>query len=164
MPLELIGSSWSVKKCQKGFVRCSISPETAASKNYASLQCLNSCLSVTGAAKEAENDAAPGRNLHGIDESSQKFQQLEDKRPFLPMEEEEEEEETAVNIPPEDEEATFSDNREAEDGYGSERGLPLADPFGAADAGESAKGDTAPGNLLQFGCFVILLLKRSMAE
>lgn len=79
------------------------------------------------------------------------------------MEEEAEEEETAVNIPPEDE-ATFSDNREAEDGYGSERGLPLADPFGAADAGESAKGDTAPGNLLQFGCFVILLLKTSMAE
>uniref|UniRef100_A0A669P460 Transport and Golgi organization protein 1 homolog n=1 Tax=Phasianus colchicus TaxID=9054 RepID=A0A669P460_PHACC len=74
---------------------------------------------------------APIRNLHGIDESNQKFQQLEDKRPFLPMEEEEEEEEekeeeeTAVNIPPEDEEATFSDNREAADGYNSERGLLL---------------------------------------
>ncbi|XP_031452062.1 transport and Golgi organization protein 1 homolog isoform X2 [Phasianus colchicus] len=107
-------------------------------------------LHAQGAAKEAEYTTAPIRNLHGIDESNQKFQQLEDKRPFLPMEEEEEEEEekeeeeTAVNIPPEDEEATFSDNREAADGYNSERGLLLADSFGATGAGESAKGDAAP--------------------
>ncbi|XP_015712667.1 transport and Golgi organization protein 1 homolog isoform X3 [Coturnix japonica] len=92
-------------------------------------------LYVQGAAKEAEYETAPVRNLHGTDESNQKFQQLEDKRPFLPMEEEEE---TAVNIPAEDE-----DKREAEDGYSSERGLPMADAFGAADAGESANGDSA---------------------
>lgn len=60
----------------------------------------------------------------------------------------EEEEEAAVNIPPEDEEATFSDDREAADGYNSERELLLADSFEAAGAGESAEGDTAPGNLL----------------
>ncbi|XP_072187027.1 transport and Golgi organization protein 1 homolog isoform X1 [Excalfactoria chinensis] len=102
-------------------------------------------LHAQGAAKEAEYDTAPVRNLHGTDESNQKFQQLEDKRPFLPMEEEEEEE-TAVNIPPEDEGATL-DKREAEDGYSSERGLPLADSFGAADAGGSAKGDTAPDHV-----------------
>uniref|UniRef100_A0A8C9ELW2 Nuclear pore complex interacting protein N-terminal domain-containing protein n=1 Tax=Pavo cristatus TaxID=9049 RepID=A0A8C9ELW2_PAVCR len=102
-------------------------------------------LHAQGAAKEAEYDTAPVRNLHGIDESNQKFQQLEDKRPFLPMQEEEEE--TAVNIPPEDEEATFSDNREAEDGHSSERGLPLADSFGATGEGESAKGDIAPDHV-----------------
>ncbi|XP_048793845.1 transport and Golgi organization protein 1 homolog isoform X2 [Lagopus muta] len=98
-------------------------------------------LHAQGAAKEAEYDSAPVRNLHGIDESSQKFQQLEDKRPFLPIEEEEE---AAVNIPPEDEEAIFSDDREAADGYNSERELLLADSFEAAGAGESAEGDTAP--------------------
>ncbi|OXB75289.1 UNVERIFIED_CONTAM: hypothetical protein H355_000841 [Colinus virginianus] len=111
-------------------------------------------LHAQGAAKDAEYDTAPVANLSGIDESSQKFHQLEDERPFLPKEEEE----TAVNISPEDEEATFLDDRGAEDGYSSERGLPLADSFGMTDSGESAKEDTAPGNLLDFGCYVILLL------
>ncbi|XP_021247381.1 melanoma inhibitory activity protein 3 isoform X2 [Numida meleagris] len=101
-------------------------------------------LHAQGAAKEAEYDTAPFRNLNGIDESNQKLQQLEDKRPFLPIEEEEE---TNVNIPPEDEEATFLDNREAEEGYNSERGLPLADSFGATDSGESAKEDTTPDHV-----------------
>ncbi|OXB68309.1 hypothetical protein ASZ78_015249 [Callipepla squamata] len=111
-------------------------------------------LHAQGAAKEAEYDTAPVANLSGIDESNQKFHQLEDERPFLPKVEEE----TAVNISPEDEEATFLDDRGAEDGYSSERGLPLADSFGMTDSGESAKEDTAPGNLLDFGCYVILLL------
>ncbi|XP_065595972.1 transport and Golgi organization protein 1 homolog isoform X2 [Cyrtonyx montezumae] len=97
-------------------------------------------LHAQGAAKEAEHDTVPVTNLNGIDESNQKFHRLEDERPFLPKEEEE----TAVNISPEDEEATFLDDREAEDGYSSERGLPLADSFGMTDSGESAKEDTAP--------------------
>ncbi|KFR06148.1 Melanoma inhibitory activity protein 3, partial [Nipponia nippon] len=99
------------------------------------------------------------RNPNAIDESNWEFQQLKDKRPEQPVEEEEEE--RAVNVPPEHEEANFSDNREAEEGYDSERGLLLEDTsFGSIDSGQSAREDIAAGNLLELGYFVLLLIKR----
>ncbi|KAM6082326.1 transport and Golgi organization protein 1 homolog isoform 2-T2 [Chlamydotis macqueenii] len=94
-------------------------------------------LHVQDNAKEAEYDkAASIRSLNYIDESYQKFQHLEDKRPEQPIEKEEE---RAVT-----EEVNFSDNREAEEGYDSERGLLVEDtPFGSIDSGQSAREDTA---------------------
>lgn len=97
-------------------------------------------LHIQDAAKEAEYDSVPTRNLNTIDEGNQEFQQhIEDKRPEQPIEEEEEEEEETVNVPPEHEEANFSDNGEAEEGYDSERGSLLEDTSsGSVDSGESA--------------------------
>ncbi|XP_072713092.1 transport and Golgi organization protein 1 homolog isoform X1 [Ciconia boyciana] len=97
-------------------------------------------LHVQDGAKEAEYDRVSIRNPNAIDESNRGFQQLEDKRPEQPIEEEE----RAVNVPPEHEEANFSDNREAEEGYDSERGSLLEDTsFGSIDSGQSAREDTA---------------------
>ncbi|XP_035179123.1 transport and Golgi organization protein 1 homolog isoform X2 [Oxyura jamaicensis] len=91
-------------------------------------------------AKEAEYDTDAVRNPNAIDESNWKFQQLEDRRPVQPFEEEEE---RSVNLPPELEEASFSDDREAKEVYNSER-LPLADTsFGSTDPEESAREDNA---------------------
>ncbi|KFW62097.1 Melanoma inhibitory activity protein 3, partial [Pygoscelis adeliae] len=86
------------------------------------------------------------RNPSAIDESNQEFQQLEDKRPEQPTEEKE----STVNVPPEHEEANFSDNREAEEGYDSERGSLLEDTSSGSDTspGQSAREDIAAGNLL----------------
>ncbi|XP_050566064.1 transport and Golgi organization protein 1 homolog isoform X1 [Cygnus atratus] len=100
-------------------------------------------LNAQDTAKEAEYDTDAVRNPDAIDESYQKFQQLEDKRPVQPIEEEEE---RSVNVPPELEEASFSDNREAKEAYNSERRLPLADTsFGSTDSEESASEDIAAG-------------------
>lgn len=127
------------------------------SKKCTSVQCLNSCLSATDTAKEAEYDTDAVRNPNAIDESYQKFQQLEDKRPVQPIEEEEE---RSVDVPPELEEASFSDNREAKEAYNSERRLPLADTsFESSDSEENAREDVAAGNLFEFGCFVFLHLE-----
>ncbi|XP_068865580.1 transport and Golgi organization protein 1 homolog isoform X4 [Aphelocoma coerulescens] len=94
-------------------------------------------LHIQDGAKEAEYDRVSTRNPNAIDEGNQEFQQLiEDKRPDQPVEEEEEE---AVDVPPEHEEANFSDNGGAEEGYDSERGSLLEDTsFGSVDSGESA--------------------------
>ncbi|KFP09277.1 Melanoma inhibitory activity protein 3, partial [Egretta garzetta] len=101
---------------------------------------------------EQEDDQLHGQgrilnqNPNAIDESNREFQQLEDKRPEQPTEEEE----RAVNVPPEHEEANFLDNREAEEGYDSKRGSLLEDTsFGSIDSGQSAREDTAAGNLLE---------------
>ncbi|XP_056344517.1 transport and Golgi organization protein 1 homolog isoform X2 [Oenanthe melanoleuca] len=103
-------------------------------------------LHIQDGAKEAEYDSVFTRNLNTFDEGNLEFQQLiEDKRPEQPFEEEEEEE-RAVSVPPEHEEANFSDNGEAEEGYDSERGSPLEDTsFGPVDSGESASEHTAEG-------------------
>ncbi|GAB0187443.1 transport and Golgi organization protein 1 [Grus japonensis] len=96
-------------------------------------------LHIQDGAEEAEYDGVSIRNPNAIDDSNQKFQQLEDKRPEQPIEEE-----SAVNVPPEHEEANFSDNREAEEGYDSERGSLLEDTsFGSAVSGQSAMEDIA---------------------
>lgn len=143
-------------KCQKvprSLCKCSISLEIAGSKKCTSVQYLNSCLSVTGDAKEDEYDTDAVRNPNAADESNQKFQQLEDKRPVQSTEEEDE---RSVNVPPELEEASFSDNTEAKEVYNSER-WPLADTsFGSTDSEESAREDTAAGNLFESGCYVAL--------
>lgn len=137
------------------------------SKKYTLAQCLI-CISssVTDGAKESEDDSVSTRNPNTIDEGNQEFQQLiEDKRPEQPTEEEEEEEEErAVSVPPEQvEEANFSDNGEAEEGYNSERGSLLEDPsFGSVDSGESASEHIAEGNRLELAYFVLLLLKMCM--
>ncbi|XP_030356085.1 transport and Golgi organization protein 1 homolog isoform X2 [Strigops habroptila] len=95
-------------------------------------------LHVQDGAEEAEHDGVSIRNPNAIDESNQEFQQLEDKRP----EQLTEEEESAVNVPPEHEEANFSDNREAEEGSDSEGGSLLQDTsFGSNDSGQSARED-----------------------
>ncbi|XP_032910861.2 transport and Golgi organization protein 1 homolog [Catharus ustulatus] len=101
-------------------------------------------LHIQDGAKEAEYDSVSTRNLHTMDEGNQEFQQLiEDKRPEQPVEEEEE---RAVSVPPEHEEANFSDNGEAEEGYDSERGPPLEDTsFGSVDSEESASEHIAEG-------------------
>lgn len=131
-------------------------------EKYALAQCLIVSLSVIDGAKEAEYDRVSIRNPNAIDESNQKFQWLEDERPEQPTEKEEE---RAVNVPPEHEEANLSGNREAEEGYDSERGSLLEDSsFGSIDSGESAREDFAAGNLLELGYFVLLCLKRSMVE
>ncbi|KAM6083623.1 transport and Golgi organization protein 1 homolog isoform 2-T2 [Theristicus caerulescens] len=99
-------------------------------------------LHVQDGAKEAEYDRVSIRNPNAVDESNWEFQQLEDKRPEQPVEEEEEE--RAVNVPPEHKEANFLDNREAEEGYDSERGSLLEDTsFGSIDSGQSAREDIA---------------------
>ncbi|XP_009694390.1 PREDICTED: melanoma inhibitory activity protein 3-like, partial [Cariama cristata] len=96
-------------------------------------------LHVQDGAKEAEYDRVSIRNPDAIDESNQEFQHLEDKRPEEPTEEE-----RAVNVPPEHEEANFSDNREAEEGYDSERVSLLEDAsFGSIDSGQSPREDIA---------------------
>ncbi|XP_009944273.1 PREDICTED: melanoma inhibitory activity protein 3-like, partial [Leptosomus discolor] len=96
-------------------------------------------LHIQDGAKEAEYDRFSVRNPNAIDESNQEFQQLEDKRPEQPVEKE-----RAVNIPPGHEEANFSDNREAEEWYDSERGSLLEETsFGSVDSGQSAREDTA---------------------
>uniref|UniRef100_A0A493TZ82 Transport and Golgi organization protein 1 homolog n=1 Tax=Anas platyrhynchos platyrhynchos TaxID=8840 RepID=A0A493TZ82_ANAPP len=103
-------------------------------------------LNAQGDAKEDEYDTDAVRNPNAADESNQKFQQLEDKRPVQSTEEEDE---RSVNVPPELEEASFSDNTEAKEVYNSERRLPLADTsFGSTDSEESAREDTAaaPGD------------------
>lgn len=130
-------------------------------KKYTLAQCLiHVSLSVTDAAKEAEYDRVSIKNPNVVDEINEEFQQLEDKKPEQSIEEE-----RAVNVPPEHEETNFSDNREAEDGYDSDRGSLLEDTsFGSTDSGQSAKEDIAAGNLSELGCFVLLLLKRSMVE
>ncbi|XP_066849773.1 transport and Golgi organization protein 1 homolog isoform X3 [Anser cygnoides] len=98
-------------------------------------------LNAQDTAKEAEYDTDAVRNPNAIDESYQKFQQLEDKRPVQPIEEEEE---RSVDVPPELEEASFSDNREAKEAYNSERRLPLADTsFESSDSEENAREDVA---------------------
>ncbi|XP_054051288.1 transport and Golgi organization protein 1 homolog isoform X2 [Rissa tridactyla] len=100
-------------------------------------------LHVQDGAKEAEYDRVSIRNPNAIDESNQKFQQLEDERPEQPVEKKEE---RAVNIPPEHEEDNLSDSREAEEGYDSERGSVLEDTsFGSIDSGQSAREDAAAG-------------------
>ncbi|XP_010289442.1 PREDICTED: melanoma inhibitory activity protein 3-like, partial [Phaethon lepturus] len=92
-----------------------------------------------GGAKEAEYDQVSIRNPNAIDESNQKFQQLEDKTPEQLIEEE-----WAVDVLPGHEEANFSDNRETEEGYDSERGSLLEDTsFGSIDSGQGAREDTA---------------------
>ncbi|XP_074944901.1 transport and Golgi organization protein 1 homolog isoform X2 [Phalacrocorax aristotelis] len=97
-------------------------------------------LHVQDGAKEAEYDRVSIRNPNAIDESEQEFQQLEDKRPEQPVEEEE----TAIDVPPEHEEANFSDSREAEEDYDGERGSLLEDTsFGSVDSGQSAREDIA---------------------
>ncbi|KAM7062446.1 transport and Golgi organization protein 1 homolog [Acridotheres tristis] len=98
------------------------------------------------AAKEAEYDSVLTRNPNTIDEGNQEFQQLiEDKRPEQPVEEEEEED-RAVNVPPEHEEANFSDSWEAEEGYDSERGSLLEDTSSeSVESGESASEHIAEG-------------------
>ncbi|XP_050749272.1 transport and Golgi organization protein 1 homolog [Gymnogyps californianus] len=102
-------------------------------------------LHVQDGAKEAEYDRLSVRNPNAIDESNQAFQPLEDKRPEQPIEEE-----SAVNVPPEHEEANFSDNREAEEGY--ERGSLLEDTsFGSIDSGQGAREDTAAGRGAEAG-------------
>ncbi|KAM6405350.1 transport and Golgi organization protein 1 homolog isoform 2-T2 [Pluvialis apricaria] len=101
-------------------------------------------LHVQDGAKEAEYDRVSIRNPNAIDESYQKFQWLEDERPEQPTEKEKEE--RAVNVPPEHEEANLADNREAEEGYDSERGSLLEDSsFGSVDSGETAREDFAAG-------------------
>ncbi|KAJ7426970.1 MIA family member 3, ER export factor [Willisornis vidua] len=91
-------------------------------------------------AKEAEYDRVTIRNPNAIDEDNQEFWQLEDKRPERPFEEEE----RALNVPPEREEASFSDNGEAKQVYDSERGSLLEDiSFGSVDSGQSAQEDIA---------------------
>ncbi|XP_039915738.1 transport and Golgi organization protein 1 homolog isoform X2 [Hirundo rustica] len=101
-------------------------------------------LHVQDGAKGTEYDSVSIRNPNTVDEGNQEFQQLvEDKRPEQPVEEEEE---RAVSVPPEHEEANFSDNGEAEKGYDSERGSPLEDnSFGSVDSGESSSEHTAEG-------------------
>lgn len=125
------------------------------SKKYTLAQCLIH-ISLTGVmshitdgAKETEYDSVSTRNPNTIDEGNQEFQQLiEEKRPEQPIEEEEEEE-RAVSVPPEQEEANFSDNGEAEERYDSARGPLLEDTsFGSVDSGESASEHTAEGNHL----------------
>ncbi|XP_062427545.1 transport and Golgi organization protein 1 homolog isoform X2 [Rhea pennata] len=92
------------------------------------------------AAKEDEYDSVPFRNPNDIDERNRVFQQLEDKRPVLPIEKDEQ----AVNVPPEHEEASFSDNGDAEEGYDNKRRLPLADASsGSIDSEQSTKEDVA---------------------
>ncbi|KFU99255.1 Melanoma inhibitory activity protein 3, partial [Pterocles gutturalis] len=87
------------------------------------------------------------QNPNAIDDSNQKSQQLEDKWSEQPTEEKEE---RAVNVPPEHEEANFSDNREAEEGSDTERGSLLEDTsFGSIDSGQSAKEDISEGKLLE---------------
>lgn len=115
-------------------------------------------MSVTDGAKEAEYDSVSTRNPNTIDEGNQEFLQLiEDKRPEQPIEEEEE---RAVNVPHKHEEANFSDNGEAEEGYDSEKLSLLEDTsFGSVDSGESASEHIAEGNHLELACFVLLLLK-----
>ncbi|XP_074753368.1 transport and Golgi organization protein 1 homolog isoform X1 [Athene noctua] len=96
-------------------------------------------LHVQDGANEAEYDTVS--IINAIDESNQEFQQLEDKRPEQLTEEEET---MAVDVPPEREEANFSVNGEAEEGYDSERGLLLEDiSFGSIDSGQSAREDIA---------------------
>ncbi|XP_064914613.1 transport and Golgi organization protein 1 homolog isoform X3 [Columba livia] len=96
---------------------------------------------VQDAAKEAEYDRVSIKNPNVVDEINEEFQQLEDKKPEQSIEEE-----RAVNVPPEHEETNFSDNREAEDGYDSDRGSLLEDTsFGSTDSGQSAKEDIAAG-------------------
>ncbi|KAM6323419.1 transport and Golgi organization protein 1 homolog [Aegotheles albertisi] len=98
-------------------------------------------LHVQDGAEEAEYDGVSIRDPNAIDKSNQEFQQLEDKRPEQPVEEE-----RAVNVSPEHDEANFSDNREAEEGYDSERGSLLEDnSFASIDSGESAREDSAAG-------------------
>ncbi|XP_071435303.1 transport and Golgi organization protein 1 homolog isoform X2 [Pithys albifrons albifrons] len=93
-------------------------------------------------AKEAEYDRVTIRNPNAIDEGNQEFWQLEDKRPERPFEEEE----RVLNVPPEHEEASFSDNGEAKEVYDSERGSLLEDTsFGSVDSGQSAQEDIAAG-------------------
>lgn len=127
-------------------------------KKYTLAQCLiHVPLSVTGAAKEAEYDRVSIRNPNAVDEINQEFQQLEDKK----LEQSTEEEERAVNVPPQHEETNFLDNREAEEGYNTDRGSLLEDTsFGSTDSGQSAREDTAAGNLSELGCFVLLLLEK----
>ncbi|XP_061847457.1 transport and Golgi organization protein 1 homolog isoform X2 [Colius striatus] len=92
-------------------------------------------------AKEAEYDRISISNPNAVDESNQDFQQLEENRPEEPIEEE-----RAVPVPPEHEEANFSDNREAEEEYDSERGSLLEDTsLESIDSGQSAWEDTATG-------------------
>lgn len=119
---------------------------------------------VTDGAEEAEYDSVSTRNPNTIDEGNEEFQQLiEEKRPEQPIEEEEEE--RAVNVPPEHEEANFSDNGEAEERYDSERGSLLEDSsFGSVDSGESASEHIAEGNHLDLTYFVLLLLKMCMVS
>ncbi|XP_030091852.2 transport and Golgi organization protein 1 homolog isoform X2 [Serinus canaria] len=101
-------------------------------------------LHIQDGAKEAEYDSVSTRNPNTIDEGNQEFLQLiEDKRPEQPIEEEEE---RAVNVPQKHEEANFSDNGEAEEGYDSEKRSLLEDTsFGSVDSGESASEHFAEG-------------------
>ncbi|XP_015476549.1 transport and Golgi organization protein 1 homolog isoform X1 [Parus major] len=101
-------------------------------------------LHIQDGTKAAEYDSVSTRNPNIIDEGSQEeFQQLiEDKRPEKPIEEEE----RAVNVPPEHEEANFSDSGEVEEGYDSERGPLLEDTsFGSVDSGDGASEHIAEG-------------------
>uniref|UniRef100_A0A8C0V4G8 Transport and Golgi organization protein 1 homolog n=1 Tax=Cyanistes caeruleus TaxID=156563 RepID=A0A8C0V4G8_CYACU len=120
-------------------------------------------LHIQDGTKAAEYDSVSTRNPNIIDEGSQEeFQQLiEDKRPEKPIEEEEEE--RTVSVPPEHEEANFSDSGEVEEGYDSERGPLLEDTsFGSVDSGDSASEHIAEGNHLELTYFVVLLLQTCM--
>ncbi|XP_014108343.1 PREDICTED: melanoma inhibitory activity protein 3 isoform X1 [Pseudopodoces humilis] len=100
-------------------------------------------LHIQDGTKVAEYDSVSTRNPNIIDEGSQEeFQQLiEDKRPEKPIEEE-----RAVNVPPEHEEANFSDSGEVEEGYDGERGPLLEDTsFGSVDSGDGASEHIAEG-------------------
>ncbi|XP_053918908.1 transport and Golgi organization protein 1 homolog isoform X2 [Cuculus canorus] len=105
-------------------------------------------LHIQDVAEEAEYDEVPNRNPNAIDESNQKFQHLEDKKPEQPIEkeEEEEQEQSPVNTASQSEEANLLDNRESEEGYNSERGSHLEDTsFGSVDSEQSAKEDIDAG-------------------
>ncbi|XP_009875381.1 PREDICTED: melanoma inhibitory activity protein 3-like, partial [Apaloderma vittatum] len=91
-------------------------------------------------AKEAEHDRLSIGNPDAIDNSNEEFQQLEDKRPEQHIEKMERD----IKVPPEHEETNFSDHREAEEGYDTERASLLEDTlFGSVDSGQSAREDTA---------------------
>uniref|UniRef100_A0A8C5TYG6 Transport and Golgi organization protein 1 homolog n=1 Tax=Malurus cyaneus samueli TaxID=2593467 RepID=A0A8C5TYG6_9PASS len=137
-------------------------PEQEDDQLHIQAQCLiHVSLSVTDGAKEAEYDTVSTKNPNAIDEGNQEFQKLiEDKRPEQPTEEEESAVPPSLNVPPEHEEANFSDNGEVEEGYDSERGSLLEDTsFGSVDSGESDSEHIAEGNHLELA---ILLLKRCM--
>lgn len=118
-------------------------------------------LSVTDGAEEMKYDGVSIRNPNAIDESNQEFQHLENKRPEQLTEEQEE---SAVNVLPEHEETSFSEEEEAEEENDSEGRLLLEDTsFGSNDSGEATREDITAGNLLELGYFV-LLLGRSLVK
>ncbi|KAM8809327.1 transport and Golgi organization protein 1 homolog [Eudromia elegans] len=93
------------------------------------------------AAKEAEDDSIPSTNPNAIDESNQVFEHLEDERTDLPLEEDEQ----GAAIPPEQEEASPTDSRDAQEGNDEERFQPADTSFGPLDSKQSTREDTVAG-------------------